>query len=30
MNHWEGATRSVCGSFQAYPQWSDTRYNGMV
>ena len=22
MNHWEGATRSFCGSFQAYPQWS--------
>ena len=22
MNHGEGATRSFCGSFQAYPQWS--------
>ena len=21
-HHWEGANRSVCGSFQAYPQWS--------
>ena len=31
IDHWEGATRSLCGSFhQAYPQWSYTKYYGMV